>query len=120
MPLLLPSGYLNSTCNLKSSNLSFEIKFPPASLFTRIPFVIAKLLFSGRFHFVIFRSRRLTGSAHSGEYFLTRDVASFPSQFITSLLRRIVPVNFSPSSLNLKFKSSSPLSHSGDMVNENC
>src|SRR5690625_6635809 len=103
MPLLLPSGYLNSTCNLKSSNLSFEIKFPPASLFTRIPFVIAKLLFSGRFHFVIFRSRRLTGSAHSGESFLTREGARFPSQFITSLPRSIVPVNFLSSILYLIF-----------------
>src|SRR5690625_5117743 len=111
MPLLLPPAYLNSTCDLKSSTDSFEIKFPPASLFTRIPFTIVKLLFSGRFHFVRFWSRRLTGSAHLGDSFLTREGARFPSQFITSLPRSVVPVNFSPSSLNLKFKSSSPLSH---------
>src|SRR5690625_2408022 len=111
MPLLLPSGYLNSTCNLKSSNDSFEIKFPPASLFTRIPFTIVKLLFSGRFHFVRFWSRRLTGSAHLGESFLTREGARFPSQFITSLPRSVVPVNFSLSSLNLNFNNTTQLSY---------
>src|SRR5690625_7016894 len=101
MPLLLPSGYLNSTCNLKSSNDSFEIKFPPASLFTRIPFAIVKLLFSGRFHFVRFWSRSLTGSAHLGESFLTREGARFPSPSITPLPRRVAPVPLSPSRLDL-------------------
>src|SRR5690625_2885783 len=111
MPLLLPSGYLNSTCNLKSSNDSFEIKFPPASLFTRIPVAVVKLLFSGRFHCVRFWSRRLTRSCHLGASSLTREGARFPSQFITSLPRSVVPVNFSPSRLNRKLKSSPPLSH---------
>src|SRR4026208_528141 len=118
MPLLLPFGYLNSTCNLKSEKDFSVMRLAPGFELFKTPASATHWLLPIAFHpSRFFPLNNLTGAPQEGSFVVLRAGALWAVQlYVFPLAATMVPDNVSPCSVASNTRSLSSSSHCGGIV----
>src|SRR4030095_11201793 len=118
MPLLLPFGYLNSTCNLKDEKVFSVTRLAPVFGLFKTPASTTHWLLPIAFHpSRFFPLNNLTGAPQAGSFVVLRAGALRPVQlYVLPLAATMVPVSVSFCSVASNTRSLSSSSQCGGIV----